>query len=440
MEPSSRTPEGEPNQCPVCGHRVIIEPSAGTFDATCPHCGCLLWFDSDGGFTPDRSLADRSKFAHTVEQIRSLVLQIANLSKTNVSDEEYYRQFLPRVVSVLAAPAGAVWTFDRDGQLALRHQIDLEKAKLSESRERQAQHACLLGKVCAVGEDVLVPPHERLYDRDHVEGEVTAANPTDFLLVFGLLKADQQTAGLVEIFQRTEAPATTQKGYLRFVVQMCELANDFLARNHLHCLCESQEFWTDWDRFAHTVHASLNLCETAQAIANAGQRMVGCDRLSVAARNGDRFRIVASSDHVRFNKRSKSVRLMEKLAMAAVADGKSLWFAGDTCDMPSQVADAVRAYVNEAHSKTVAVLPLRRPTAPKKPDSGKRLGAELLVGALVLDLLETDRVSPDLVRRAEAVREQSSVALNNAIEHQKSFPLPIWRVLKGIPFFRWHRT
>ena len=44
MEPSSRTPEGEPNECPVCGHSVQMEPSCSTGDAPCPYCGHLLWF------------------------------------------------------------------------------------------------------------------------------------------------------------------------------------------------------------------------------------------------------------------------------------------------------------------------------------------------------------------------------------------------------------
>lgn len=44
MEPALRTPEGEPNRCPICGHRVRIEPSRPPGDATCPYCGHLLWF------------------------------------------------------------------------------------------------------------------------------------------------------------------------------------------------------------------------------------------------------------------------------------------------------------------------------------------------------------------------------------------------------------
>jgi acyl carrier protein len=44
MTISSRTPEGVPNHCPVCGAHVCVEPSATTGDAPCPRCGQLLWF------------------------------------------------------------------------------------------------------------------------------------------------------------------------------------------------------------------------------------------------------------------------------------------------------------------------------------------------------------------------------------------------------------
>ena len=38
---SSRTPEGQPNKCPVCGKEVLVEPSLWFGDAPCPNCGHL---------------------------------------------------------------------------------------------------------------------------------------------------------------------------------------------------------------------------------------------------------------------------------------------------------------------------------------------------------------------------------------------------------------
>jgi Phosphoenolpyruvate-dependent sugar phosphotransferase system, EIIA 2 len=44
MDNSTRTPEGLPSRCPICGKHVIINPSLPPGDAPCPHCGSLLWF------------------------------------------------------------------------------------------------------------------------------------------------------------------------------------------------------------------------------------------------------------------------------------------------------------------------------------------------------------------------------------------------------------
>ena len=46
---SSRTPEGSPSHCAVCGNQLAMESSVVPMrDAPCPHCGCLLWFQESG--------------------------------------------------------------------------------------------------------------------------------------------------------------------------------------------------------------------------------------------------------------------------------------------------------------------------------------------------------------------------------------------------------
>jgi hypothetical protein len=59
MPISSRTPEGDPNRCPICGLDTRTEPSeTPTRDAPCPHCGHLLWFelpDEEPPTLPERS-------------------------------------------------------------------------------------------------------------------------------------------------------------------------------------------------------------------------------------------------------------------------------------------------------------------------------------------------------------------------------------------------
>lgn len=43
MTISSRTPEGSPIRCTICGTENALEPAYPSGDAICPNCGALLW-------------------------------------------------------------------------------------------------------------------------------------------------------------------------------------------------------------------------------------------------------------------------------------------------------------------------------------------------------------------------------------------------------------
>jgi hypothetical protein len=65
MIPSSRTPEGEPNCCPLCGHEVRVDVSYPAGDAPCPHCGHLLWFWA----SPERNFAPQTAIDRTLRDV-----------------------------------------------------------------------------------------------------------------------------------------------------------------------------------------------------------------------------------------------------------------------------------------------------------------------------------------------------------------------------------
>jgi acyl carrier protein len=44
---SSRTPEGFPSRCPLCGAATNLEFSQPSGDAPCPNCGHLLWLSAE---------------------------------------------------------------------------------------------------------------------------------------------------------------------------------------------------------------------------------------------------------------------------------------------------------------------------------------------------------------------------------------------------------
>ena len=387
---------------------------------------------------PDERLIEQTR-----RQIQALIGEISRLSRQNVTPGQFYGEFLNRVVSALAAIGGVVWTAGENGQLALQYQVNLQQTGLLDDEEKQKSHSRLLYKLLntpdvAGGNGALVPPHSGFGDEGTPEG--SAANPTEFLLVFGPLRTDLEMVGLIEIFQRSEAAPQVQQGYLRFLVQVCELAGDFLKSHQLRHFSDRQVLWARLEEFTRSVHSSLEPTETAYTIANEARRLIECDRVSVAIRKGNRCTIEAVSGQDVFDKRSNTVRLLGRLASAVVATGEPVWYAGDTRDLAPQVEDAVQEYVDDAHSKMIAVLPLGRPKPDEDADEEEKDDAEGPVGALIVEQIEDNRVAPAMAQRIEVVCQHSSVAMANAMEHQSLFLMPLWRAIGKSKFIVQART
>ncbi len=357
----------------------------------------------------------------TRQQIRGLVREIEGLARAEVSPEEFYEGFLHRVVAALAAIGGAVWTLDEEGRLALSSQVNLAETRLHESQEDQQRHGKLLRKVLASGEGSVIQPRFTSPDDD-------SANPTDSLLVLAILKSDQEVRGLVEIFQRTGGRPAVERGYLRFLLQMCELAEDYLKTRQLRLYTDRQAIWTQLEHFTRLAHSSLDPRATAYTLSNEGRRLIECDRVSVAVRKGNHCRIEAVSGQETFDKRSNTVTLLGKLASVVVKAGEPLWYTGDTRNLAPQVEEAVEAYVDDSHSKTVVVLPLARPHEVE--EDGQELHHKPhYLGALIIEQINTDGIPSAMRRRIDVVAEHGSTALSNSLEHNSLFLMPLWRTL-----------
>lgn len=368
--------------------------------------------------TEQQATIDPRLIEQTKQHIRDLVMEIARLSKQDMTAREFYAAFLEKVVNALAAIGGAVWAVGEGGSLELQYQINLRETRLAENQQHLQQHGMLLQKTMAAGEGALIGPHSG----EGAENE--PANPTDFLLILGPVKVDQESKGIIEIFQRAGAPTTTQRGYLKFLLQMCELASDFLKTRQLRHFSDRQTLWNQLENFSRVAHSSLDPRETAYTIANEGRRLIECDRVSVAIRRGRKCTIEAVSGQDTFDKRSNVIALLNRLSSAVVATGDALWYSGDTSDLAPQVEDAVQAYVDESHSKHVAVLPLKRSADPSDEKDEPET-----IGALVVEQIEDARPREGMVQRVNVVCDHSSLALANAMQHNNLFLMPLWRSL-----------
>jgi hypothetical protein len=369
----------------------------------------------------------------TLEQtkslIKTLVSEISDLSKTDTPADQFYPAVLQRIVQALAAIGGAVWLLDDQRRLRLAYQLNMAESLLDQDGEDSQKHGRLLMRMLSNKASELVPPGAMI-------GDGQEGNPTRYLLVISPLQSNKEVAGMIEVFQRPEAPPPTQRGYLRFLEQMCQLISGWLKSQTLQRVSGRQQLWQQADQFARLVHNNLELRDTAFTIANEGRRLIECDRVSVATCHGRSTKVIAISGQDTIENRSNIVSALNRLATRVVAAGEPLWYDGSTEDLPPQLEEAIEEYVDLSHGRTVTVLPIRRPELVVEGDIQSKQTTQRednsqreIIGALIVEQIETQLSREVLQSRVDLVYEHSCRALANSLSHNNLFLMPLWRTL-----------
>ncbi len=365
-------------------------------------------------------------------QINRLAEEIAHLSEMDLAPAQYYGEFLQRVLSAVAAPAGAVWLRTPQGNLQLQYQINMRHVGLDKDESCRETHNKLLEEAFKKAQPCLIPPQciaGPAADGAGGGADATAGNPTDFVILLAPIMVDKQIEGIVEIWQDPHRGPDAQRGFLQFLIRMSGLASGYTRNYQLRQMVGQQQVWTQLEAFARQVHNSLNPTEVAYLVANEGRRLVECDRVSVGIRHGRRVFIEAISGADVVEKRSNLVQLLRTLMDAVLAWDEKLVYTGTRDDsLPPAVIKALDGYLAESNSKLLVCLPLRdeREQENKKPARS----------AILMEAFEPQTAPEQLVARLEVVGRHSTAALYNAAEH-KRIPMrflwvPLARVQEGL--------
>ena len=359
----------------------------------------------------------------TKNEIRGLVQEITQLSQSDIPPDRFYEEFLRRVVQALASHGGAFWSIGEQGTPKLEYQINMPAEELVDRPEPRKRHILLLKNMLETGQPTLVPPHSGSADLSE------AGNATEFLLVLANVSVDKETRGIIEIFQRPGGGPTTQRGYLRFLVQMSELAAGFLKSRRLRQLGSRQTLWESLEQFLELIHRRLDVQETAFTLVNESRRLIGCDRVSVTVQRGRQQHVLAISSLDSLDRRADQVQRLRELATAVSRARKPVWYGDGTIEMPPQIEEPLQAYVDRSHATMLAVVPLF--PAPAEPTSDKLTARrdEQPIGTLIVEQLEDSHFHPGFRERVETVARHGGTALANAVAHESLFLLPLWRAL-----------
>jgi hypothetical protein len=292
----------------------------------------------------------------------------------------YYEEFLHRTLVGLPALAGAIWLKAPAGKLYLQQQINETQDSLDQDDAGRLAHHDVLRCALISGRPVHLPPNGMM------SGVV---NPTEKALLLAPISADGHPVGLIQVWQEAGRNPSAVPGDLQVLAALAAMAGLYLRHQDFCRQAARREFLERLDDFARKVHGSLEPAEVARRIADAGQPLIGCDRVAVGLVHDRHVRIEALSGAAVFDPQSRLLGCMGILMERVLAGGERLAYPGFSDQPPAAGArEALAAYLAESAAKFVCILPLND-RSEGTPPGGAALLAEWFVGpAEGFDLLE----------------------------------------------------
>ncbi|MBI3863246.1 MAG: HlyD family efflux transporter periplasmic adaptor subunit [Planctomycetia bacterium] len=224
------------------------------------------------------------------------------------------------------------------------------------------------------------------------------------------IRCEGGTAAVLEVQHHRRAAADVQLA-LEVLRSVAELCSDYLRRYQLQEFARDRASRNELAQFSRRIHDSLDIGETAYAIANEGRRLVGCDRVAVVACRGSACETLAVSGAARWDRRSNSIARLEELCAAVAAGGDALSAGSLAADLPPQVRVPLDAYLETSQIRDLCVLPL---TGTLGADGSPARPA----GLLVLEQF-TGVLTDEMRERGSTIAEPGAQALEHALVVQR---------------------
>lgn len=360
------------------------------------------------------------------DEVRQTVKQLSDLASSESNFDKFSNTVLEKIVDITGAFGAALWQVNGNQGPMITHKAGESPSALASSvlSTDNEQHSRALIKVIQSAEPLSIE------STSFVENPAEAEPP--FLLLLAPIRdRNKQCHGAMELLQRGNVSDQAKDGYLRFLSQVSQLFQRWHEQQDLARLSSHADSWSERLDFINESHRSIDFKETAYSIANEARRLLKCDRVSVAKWNGSRCKVLAISSQDKFDNRANVVKKLGKIATASVSADAPFWILGSTEGIAPEVARKINDYLDESHSRTLAVLPLfaKPPETADLEMKSKRKKKPKKLGALIIEYFDQDVAENSIEEDTKLIVGQSQLALENARKHGEIFLLPIWKRL-----------
>ncbi|WP_218933846.1 efflux RND transporter periplasmic adaptor subunit [Rubripirellula lacrimiformis] len=226
--------------------------------------------------------ADRSVdvVGETRREIAEIVREVAAAVRSDRSQAQFVSLLADRTLRAMAAEGVVFWQRDSAcDSLAYRcvHRIGRVTDR-SIADECRPAHERLLAEIGAEGSPVVVPATPGAVDPD------VPSNPTETPAALVPIDGDGSLAGsdyIFEVFLEPGGGVATQRGYLRFVAQMADLAGEFLRADQLRSLRRRESVASMVDDLTAQMHRCNDRQKLGGLIVDGAADGFGFDRVGL---------------------------------------------------------------------------------------------------------------------------------------------------------------
>ncbi len=387
----------------------------------------------------------------TLSAIRTLCQQ---LLEGGLAPGDFFRRLLPTVVRDGRLLAAAVWLYDDHSRLRLIAECEL--SKLSETGQFfvDPEH-----------QDAVAEVMEQTKVRVLLNRQQDLGSVRPHSLAIGPIARDDRSLGAIEIFAEADE---TDEAFLHDLVEMLSgYGSKAVARPAPATpaprpaaappgqpvappQADPQQpapvgagFWEQFDRFLHGLRR-LDVREVAANAANDGRVLLGCDRVSVAIREGQRIKVRAVSGQEDVHQRANLIRTMTNLTRRVMKTGERLVYTGSADDLPPPLEKPLSDYLAESRMRMVLMIPLVDPRRTAKTDADgqpiRKRDKRAVVGCLIVEQANESDPRVGLMQKVELIVPHVAEAVADAEQHESIFLLPLWRTMgRTIRWFRGRR-
>lgn len=355
-----------------------------------------------------------------------LLEELSQRSDTEIDSGAFF-EFASKSLSCLSIDRIAVWSLVPPGSLIVNWPVQwteteaqVETASGEALRDRQfppggasqapsplAGNPQVVRDVIESGNPRLIHPGSQNHQPSHNVDEPSGASGGGLAAMVSPWRGVGSQRGAIIVWIAQDSPVADPYAYLPLIAAVGEIVARFQTRRAMLCLQETLTQQLQIDTFASSLHACVDLKQTAYAIANDGRPLIDCDRLSVVLRLGSRWKVAAISGAEHVHRHSPSAQSLQSFCRCAIATGAPLWQDMKADNLPPQIADSMADYLDHSPASAIAVIPL----SPPATEAG---GFGPIIGALVIEHYQQEIASRDK-KKILLIAKHCSIALDKAI-------------------------